>query len=102
MVSHVPEQTKRSMASYCQEDDTDVLRSFELQYYCAEPFLKGDLSNESNQTISFSEYTTDKDKSLFVLFWHATSCLIGLFGTMEIKKLIFVNLQNFRQKTSRT
>ena len=46
-------------------------------FNCSEPSSKGDLkSKKGKQTIHFLS-TTQRNKSSFVLFWHATSCVFA-------------------------
>ena len=108
MVSHVPEQTKWSMGSSCQED-TDIRRSLRFDiFFCAESLVKRDIqSKKGKQTIHFQSTTQTRQTSL-ALIWYAISDavtpqhVVALMGAFEIKKLVVVKDWNFPETTSRT
>ena len=87
----MPEQTKRSMGSYCQENHTEVSRSFTSNI-----LLCWTLLERRSADLSLSEYNSNKDNELFVRFWQAISFsltpryVIGLIRTIEIKKIVVV------------
>ena len=71
-------------------------------FYCAEPFLKGDLkSKKARDTISLSEYDSNKDNHYSHFFWHAISCastsqcVSGLIRTIQTKNNVILKYQNF-------
>ena len=101
MVSHELQQTKRSMGTYCQENDTAIRRSVASDLFCSEPFFKRDLmSKKGQQTVHFQSMTQTKTIIIRTILGcnqsciHAAVCVLGLTKT---KKLVVVKDQIFPQ-----
>ena len=72
-------------------------------FYCAEPFLKGDLkSKKGKETIHFQSTTRTKTSVIRFIFERNQLCIYAsLIRTIKTKKLVIVKHQNFLKPTSR-
>ena len=109
MVSLVLEQTERSMGSQCQKNDRNPMK-VHIQYFeVLKYFLKRDPKSKTGKQIIHVQSTPQTSNTNSFLFFGMQSVVhktqpnvIGLSGSIEIKKLVIVKARNFRQQTART